>query len=181
MVGQQITVAAARTALTRLTVELGESVPVVDGLALLFPSMRAIADHGAEVLRGPAARIRALTTCARLIADGEFTMTHEDDPDGLRARLRSLPGVGPWTADYVTMRVTGAPDLLLEGDVAVRAGAALAGIPSEARGLEAWAQRVAPWRTSLTAHLWRLRARAHTGGRVGGEDQGSQRAEGATR
>ena len=55
MVGQQITVAAARTALTRLVHELGTTVEAPDGEPhLLFPTMPAIAEHGHEVLRGPA-------------------------------------------------------------------------------------------------------------------------------
>ena len=53
MVGQQITVAAARTALSALTRELGEDVDGFDGATQLFPTMAAIAEHGPEVLRGP--------------------------------------------------------------------------------------------------------------------------------
>ena len=66
-----------------------------------------------------------------------------------------MPGIGPWTADYVRMRVIGDPDVFLPGDVAVRAGAAAAGFPSEPAALDAWAARTAPWRSYLTAHLWR--------------------------
>jgi AraC family transcriptional regulator of adaptative response / DNA-3-methyladenine glycosylase II len=53
------------------------------------------------------------------------------------------------------MRVLGDPDILLPGDVALRAGAAAAGLPAEARELTAWAERCAPWRSYLSAHLWR--------------------------
>ena len=77
-----------------------------------------------------------------------------DLPQLKRAALLALPGVGPWTADYVRMRVLGDPDVLLPGDVAARAGAAAAGIPSDARGLTEWADRAAPWRSYLMAHLW---------------------------
>ena len=66
-----------------------------------------------------------------------------------------MPGIGPWTADYVRMRVLGDPDVFLPGDVAVRSGAAAAGIPADAAALTAWAARTAPWRSYLTAHLWR--------------------------
>jgi AraC family transcriptional regulator of adaptative response / DNA-3-methyladenine glycosylase II len=66
-----------------------------------------------------------------------------------------MPGIGPWTADYVRMRVLGDPDILLPGDVAMRAGAAASGLPGEPRALTTWAARVAPWRSYLTAHLWR--------------------------
>ena len=66
-----------------------------------------------------------------------------------------MPGIGPWTADYVRMRVLGDTDVFLPGDVAVRAGAVAAGLPGDPRELEAWAARTAPWRSYLTAHLWR--------------------------
>ncbi|HMS74125.1 MAG: DNA-3-methyladenine glycosylase 2 family protein [Gordonia sp.] len=156
MVGQQITVAAARTALTRLVHELGTTVEAPDGEPhLLFPTMPAIAEHGHEVLRGPAARLRAITDAAAALADGTLTLTCADDGAEQRAALLARPGIGPWTADYVRMRVLGDPDVLLPGDSAVRAGAAMAGLPADPRDLTAWAARVAPWRSYLTAHLWR--------------------------
>ncbi|MBD7957341.1 DNA-3-methyladenine glycosylase 2 family protein [Microbacterium sp. Sa4CUA7] len=155
MVGQQISVAAARTALTRLTESLGERVAEHEGTDRLFPTMAAIAAHGPDVLRGPAARIRAVTGVAALLATGELTLSPGDDAAEQRARLLALPGIGPWTADYVRMRVTGDPDVVLPGDVAARAGAARLGIPADPAGLTAWAARTAPWRSYLTAHLWR--------------------------
>ncbi len=163
MVGQQISVAAARTALVRLTAALGEEVPAHEGTDRLFPTMAAIAEQGAEVLRGPAARIRALTGAAALMASGELTLSAGDDAAEQRARLLALPGVGPWTADYVRMRVTGDPDVLLPGDVAARTGAAALGIPADPAGLVAWSARAAPWRTYLTAHLWRAALRPPAG------------------
>ncbi|WP_345801716.1 AlkA N-terminal domain-containing protein [Microbacterium sp. AZCO] len=155
MVGQQITVTAARTALTALTEALGDPVEGFEGARLLFPSMAVIAERGHEVLRGPAARTRALIGAAAALADGSLTLTTGDDGPEQRAALLAMPGIGPWTADYVRMRVLGDPDVLLPGDVAARAGAAASGIPSDAAGLTAWATRTAPWRSYLTAHLWR--------------------------
>jgi AraC family transcriptional regulator of adaptative response / DNA-3-methyladenine glycosylase II len=159
MVGQQITVVAARTALTALTAALGEDVVSLDGTGAtatkLFPTMAAIAERGHEVLRGPAARIRAITGAAAALADGSLVLTPGDDAADQRAALLTMPGIGPWTADYVRMRVLGDPDVSLPGDVAVRTGAAALGLPSEPRALAEWAVRTAPWRSYLTAHLWR--------------------------
>ncbi|MFH8250555.1 AlkA N-terminal domain-containing protein [Microbacterium sp. B2969] len=155
MVGQQITVSAARTALTALTEALGERIDGFEGTHLLFPTMAAIAERGREVLRGPAARTNALVGAAAALADGSLTLTAGDDGAEQRAALLAMPGIGPWTADYVRMRVLGDPDVLLPGDVAARAGAAASGIPSDPTGLVAWAARTAPWRSYLTAHLWR--------------------------
>jgi len=155
MIGQQITVAAATTALTRLSDALGEPVTGFPGVERMFPTMAAIAAHGGEVLRGPAARIRAITTAAAALADGTLVLTSADDSAEQRAALLAMPGIGPWTADYVRMRVLGDPDITLPGDVAVRAGAAAAGIPSDPAPFVTWAARTAPWRSYLTAHLWR--------------------------
>lgn len=181
MIGQQITVAAATTALSTLTDALGDRVPAVDGLDRLFPTMSAIAEHGGDVLRGPGARIRAITGAAAALADGSLILTSGDDGAEQRAALLALPGIGPWTADYVRMRVLGDPDVTLPGDVAVRAGAGAAGLPSDPRGYDAWAARIAPWRSYLTAHLWRaapvrpapvrpapVRSERGTGRRTGG-------------
>lgn len=160
MVGQQITVAAARTALTALVDALGEPLAPQESAAeiageRLFPTMAAIAEHGHEVLRGPAARIRAITGTAAALADGTLTLTSGDDGAAQRAALLAMPGIGPWTADYVRMRVLGDPDVFLPGDVAVRSGAGASGLPADAAPLTAWAARTAPWRSYLTAHLWR--------------------------
>ena len=151
MIGQQITVVAARTALTALTEALGERTEQ----GLLFPTMSAIAERGAEVLRGPGARIRAIVGAAAALADGSLPLTVGDDGVEQRAALLAMPGIGPWTADYVRMRVLGDPDVLLPGDVALRAGAAASGLPGDPRPLVAWAERTAPWRSYLSAHLWR--------------------------
>ena len=151
MIGQQITVVAARTALIGLAEALGERTEH----GLLFPTMPAIAERGAEVLRGPTARIRAITGAAAALADGSLRLTVGDDGAEQRAALLAMPGIGPWTADYVRMRVLGDPDILLPGDVALRAGAAASGLPGDPKPLLAWAERAAPWRSYLSAHLWR--------------------------
>lgn len=161
LIGQQISVAAARTALARLVHALGEPVTAPHGeTQLLFPTMAVIAERGQEVLRAPTARIRTITEMASVLADGSFVLSADDDGAEQRARLLAQRGIGPWTADYVRMRVLADPDVLLPGDSAMRAGAGRVGLPSAARALASWATRVAPWRSYLTAHLWRAAAPA---------------------
>ncbi|MDJ1112836.1 AlkA N-terminal domain-containing protein [Microbacterium dauci] len=154
MIGQQISVAAARTVMGRLAADLGEPVETAAGRAVLFPTPEAVAERGADVLRGPAARIRAIVGAATALADGSLRLSAGDDAAEQRAALLALPGIGPWTADYVRMRVLGHPDVFLPGDVAARAGAAAAGLPADPGPLTAWAARTAPWRSYLMAHLW---------------------------
>ncbi|KAA9393187.1 DNA-3-methyladenine glycosylase 2 family protein [Kocuria coralli] len=156
MIGQQVSVASARTVLTRLVGALGRPVEAPEGEPhLLFPTMEAIADRGHEVLRGPAARIRAVTQAAGVLADGSLALGVADDGAEQRAALLTRPGIGPWTADYVRMRILGDPDVFLPGDSALRAGAKSAGLPVDRKPLSEWSMRTAPWRSYLTAHLWR--------------------------
>lgn len=157
LIGQQISVPAARTALTRLTDALGEPVEL-DGFTRLFPTAAAIAAEGRSVLRGPARRIDAIVGVARALADGSLLIDVGEARDDLEARLLALPGIGPWTAGYIALRVLGSPDLLLTGDLALRQGAARLGLPAEARALAAHGARWAPWRSYAGMHLWRAAA-----------------------
>ncbi|PBB08905.1 DNA-3-methyladenine glycosylase [Kocuria sp. WRN011] len=159
MIGQQISVAAARTILTRITTGLGEPAPdFAPGLTHLFPTMDAIAERGSTVLRGPKARQNAVVNAAKTIATGELRLGFGDDPAEQRRALLALKGVGPWTADYVRMRVTGDPDVFLIDDGALRAGARRAGLPADKSELLAWSTQASPWRSYLTTHLWRAPA-----------------------
>lgn len=159
MVGQQISVAAARTILTRVVTGLGEPAPsFAPGLTHMFPLAQAIADEGFTVLRGPKARRNALVGAAQELVCGRLRLDFDREPAALREALLALRGVGPWTADYVRMRVTGDPDVFLIGDGALRAGARRLGLVSDRAQLLAWAARAAPWRSYLTTHLWRVPA-----------------------
>ncbi len=154
MIGQQISVASARTMQGRLSAELGERTEVGGDTMTLFPEPAVIAERGFDVLRGPEARRRAIVLTAAALADGSLAIGPGDDGVEQRERLLALRGIGPWTADYVRMRVLGDPDVLLPGDVAARAGAAALGLPSDPAGFTAWSDRLAPWRSYAMAHYW---------------------------
>lgn len=181
VLGQQVSVAAARTAGARLATALGERLPAaltgpvapqpvtsgvpdagaagtVGGLELLFPTARAGAERGAEVLTGPARRVATVLALADALATGALVLDPGRDPDELRAELTALPGIGAWTAGYLAMRVLGDPDELLVGDLAVRRGAAALGLPADVPGLERHARSWRPWRSYAAVHLWRAGA-----------------------
>jgi AraC family transcriptional regulator, regulatory protein of adaptative response / DNA-3-methyladenine glycosylase II len=159
LLGQQVTVAAARTALARLTKELGEPLETPDGpLTRLFPTPDAIVKEGASILTGPRRRIDTILSASRALADGSLVVDVGRDPDELRAELEAMPGIGPWTAGYVLIRVLGAPDILLTNDVALLKGAANLDIPSDVDGLAARARAWRPWRSYAGTHLWRAAA-----------------------
>ncbi|WP_063629939.1 AlkA N-terminal domain-containing protein [Nocardia sp. BMG51109] len=147
MIGQQISVSAAVTHTARLVEALGERVngPV----PRLFPTAAAIAERGAEVLTGPARRTASILSAARALASGELSLHAGRTAGDVRRDLLALDGVGPWTADYVTMRLLADPDILLHTDLVVRQGAALLGVDFADTG------RWAPWRSYLSMHLWK--------------------------
>ncbi|MCS6544688.1 helix-turn-helix domain-containing protein [Curtobacterium herbarum] len=164
LIGQQVSVAAARTAQTRLVAALGLPVaaglvpgpPDVDeALVRLFPRAAVIAERGREVLRGPAARVDTIMRVAAALADGSLVVHSGQSLDELRSGLLAVKGIGPWTADYTALRVRHHPDLFLHSDLAVRNGAQELGLPGSARELSLWSERVAPWRSYLTMHCWR--------------------------
>ncbi len=153
-IGQQVSVAAARTALFRLTDALGAPVDL-DGFTRLFPTAADIAERGREVLRGPLKRIDAIVGAAVALASGDLELGVGESRHELEDRLTALPGIGPWTAGYVAMRVLGSPDILLTTDLALRQGAGKLGLPSAPRELAARGAAWAPWRSYAGMHLWR--------------------------
>jgi AraC family transcriptional regulator, regulatory protein of adaptative response / DNA-3-methyladenine glycosylase II len=159
MIGQQITVAAARTALVQLSQAGSDSTVPADGLHRIFPTAAQIAESGFALLRGPQRRIDSVRQAAAAMASGDLEFGYGDDVPGLEAKLLPLAGVGPWTVGYVAMRVIGAPDVFLANDAAVRNGIRALERPDgpepdpDFRGLS-------PWRSYATMHLWRAAARA---------------------
>jgi AraC family transcriptional regulator, regulatory protein of adaptative response / DNA-3-methyladenine glycosylase II len=145
MVGQQISLGAALTHLARLAAALGEPV----GDLRLLPSAAVVADLGHRVLTGPRSRIAAVLAAASAVAGGSLDLSPTREPAELQTELLALRGVGPWTASYVTMRLTGDPDQLLATDLVVRHGAEVLG--ADLRRAERWS----PYRSYATMHLWR--------------------------
>ena len=149
LIGQQISVAAARTVLGRLTAELG-----TDGL---FPTATQLAEHGREVLRGPASRVNTIVGVAEALASGDLMLDVSTPVEEFEANLLRHSGVGPWTAGYLAMRVLGNPDVLLVSDLVILHSAAALGLPGTAKGLSVHGERWAPWRSYAALHLWRAR------------------------
>ena len=91
------------------------------------------------------------------------------DPEQLRAELTAQPGIGPWTAGYVLMRVLGSTDELLTTDLVLRKGAGALGLPESAPALDHYGRRWRPWRSYAGMHLWRAASgnnRAEASGRA---------------
>ncbi|WP_203335781.1 AlkA N-terminal domain-containing protein [Nocardioides limicola] len=147
VLGQQVTVAAARRLAAELVLAVDDRLPEPDGqLTHLFPSAAAIAGHRSE--RMPRARAAALSGLCAALADGTVALDRSRDRARTRADLLALPGIGPWTADYIAMRALGDPDVLLTGDAGTRR--ALAGLT------DPHPDRWRPWRSYAQLTLWQL-------------------------
>jgi AraC family transcriptional regulator of adaptative response / DNA-3-methyladenine glycosylase II len=163
LLGQQVSVAAAKTALGRIVMALGERLGTPDGeLTTLFPTAAAVAERGAEVLTGPRRRIDTVLRVSAALADSTLAVHVGRDTDDLYADLVAQPGIGPWTAGYVLMRVLGASDVLLTSDIAVLRGAAVLGLPTDPDALLARSHNWSPWRSYAGMHMWRAAATAPT-------------------
>ena len=109
------------------------------------------------MLRGPANRVATIIRVADAVASGELRLDVETPAAELRAQLLALPGVGPWTADYLALRVLGNPDTFLETDLVIRQSAEALGLPGAPKALAQRAAAWAPWRSYASLHLWRNR------------------------
>lgn len=148
MIGQQISIAAAGTHQARLVAALGEEVADPSGrVSRAFPTPTAVAERGGEVLTGPKARVSAVLGVAAELAVGRLVLHPGMTRADARAELLRLRGVGPWTADYVAMRLLADPDTLLASDLVVAKGA-------EQLGLDITADRWSPWGSYVSLHLW---------------------------
>lgn len=149
VLGQQVTVRAARSLTGTLVAAYGKPLAVPDGgLTHLFPDAGTLARAPLGELGMPEARRQALRTVTAALADGAVVLDPGADRDETERALLALPGIGPWTAGYMRMRALGDPDVFLPGDAGVRHGLALTGTtPGQA---EHWR----PWRSYALHHLW---------------------------
>ncbi|KQY63783.1 MULTISPECIES: DNA-3-methyladenine glycosylase 2 [unclassified Nocardioides] len=156
VLGQQVSVAGARTVAGRLAAAHGVPLPDElgsDGLTTLFPTATALAALDPEDLPMPRARGRALTELCASLADGRVSLDRRADRADVRRGLLAVPGIGPWTADYIAMRALGDPDVFLPTDVAVRH--ALAGLGADPKDADGIAEPWRPWRSYALMYLWR--------------------------
>lgn len=149
IIGQQVSVAGARTVTGRLTSAVGEPLAVEhSSLTHVFPSLERIAVADPSVFPMPTARAATLQRVGRLIADGDLVIDNGIDRTAAIDRLLTVKGIGPWTAEYVAMRGLGDPDVFLGTDLGVKHALATIGLDAAA------AERWRPWRTYAMHHLW---------------------------
>jgi len=159
VLGQQVSVAAARRLGARLAAGYGKPLERPDGmLTHCFPTAETLAGADPAALPMPRARALALTGLAAALASGELSLDPGAERDRAEAILLALPGIGPWTASYIRMRALSDPDAFLPADVGVLEALARLGVfgtgPRDSRAAAALAESWRPWRSYAVHHLW---------------------------
>jgi AraC family transcriptional regulator of adaptative response / DNA-3-methyladenine glycosylase II len=155
VLGQQISVAAARGAAARLAAEFGRALPApVGSLTHAFPSAPTLAAADPTRIALPAQRRTALLNVSRAIADGTIDLGPGSDREVATQRLLAVPGIGEWTTAYIAMRALRDPDAFPAGDLGLRRALERLGEPGDPRSARGLAERWRPWRAYALLQLW---------------------------
>jgi AraC family transcriptional regulator, regulatory protein of adaptative response / DNA-3-methyladenine glycosylase II len=154
IVGQQVSVAGANTLTARIVARLGTPVPGLAqiGLTHTFPTAGTLATADLAGLGLTSRREAAIGTFAAAVADGTIRLDRSIGLEPFVASVSALPGLGPWTASYLAMRL-GEPDAFPTSDLGLRRAldpASPVSTAALAERAEAWR----PWRAHAAVHLW---------------------------
>jgi AraC family transcriptional regulator of adaptative response / DNA-3-methyladenine glycosylase II len=159
ILGQQITVSAATGLAGKVVCAHGEALrddlASLPGLTHVFPRADRLAGADLAALGMPRARAAALSSLAAAVVADPLIFGPRRGLDEAIAQLRSLSGIGEWTAQYIAMRELREPDAFPTGDIGLlRAMADAQGRRPTPAGLLARAERWRPWRAYAALHLW---------------------------
>ncbi len=163
--GQQVSVAGARTVVARLVSAAGPCLevagePAARPLSHVFPTPEELLDAPDGAFAMPHARREALRGLASAMAAGTLVLDVGAAPDEARRGLMELPGIGEWTASYVSMRALGDPDAFMGSDLGIRRALSRLGFPGDRASVDARTDCWRPWRAYAAAHLWAMDAAA---------------------
>lgn len=155
VLGQQVSVAGARTLAGRLAHAYGEPLERPRGpLTHAFPTAARIAALDPSALAMPRARAEALVRIATVLAQRKVVLDPAADRDAVERELLALRGIGPWTVQYIRMRALGDPDAFLPSDLGVRRSLEALGRPGDPKAAQAISERWRPWRAYAVQYLW---------------------------
>ena len=158
VIGQQVSVAAARTLTARLSQRFGTPLPetfAAQGFAHLFPTPDALVDADFDGLGLIGSRIATIRGIAAALLDGRVDFDRARTLDDFVERWVALPGIGPWTAQYIALRALGHPDAFPAEDLVLQKMLPTDGTRMTAKALRAHADAWRPWRGYAVFHLWR--------------------------
>jgi len=160
ILGQQITVRGATTLAGRIAKTFGRVFPGTASLTHLFPSPEVLADADLTGIGLTRARSETIRALARAVCDGRISFEGIVEGASFLQSLSEIPGIGKWTAQYVSMRALGEPDAFPVGDAALLTALNLTGPAQLELRAEAWR----PWRAYATMYLWSAATRVKVQG-----------------
>lgn len=154
IVGQQVSVKGATTVMGRIAAQYGDA----SAQGLCFPRSASLALLDTTTLSMPQKRAQAIKDMSAAVASGDIRFDADVSTASLVEQLTAIKGIGPWTAQYISMRALNDPDAFLDGDlVLLKVAKAYLGIGSRAELLDR-AEQWRPWRAYAGMHLWRAAA-----------------------
>jgi AraC family transcriptional regulator of adaptative response / DNA-3-methyladenine glycosylase II len=157
VLGQQISLAGAAAAAAALVREHGEPLPrPLGAVTHRFPTAATLASVDPGSFRMPRSRARTLHVLTDALAAGEIVLQRGGDIERVRAQLLALPGIGPWTADYVAMRALGDSDVFLATDLGIRRSLERLGVDADPIAAATLAERWRPYRSFAMQYLWAM-------------------------
>ena len=175
VLGQQVSIGGARTLAGRLVATYGQPLArPIGAVTHTFPAVEALAAADPDQLSMPHARRRGLLALARALAREEIVLDAGADRADARRRLLALPGIGPWTVEYIAMRALRDPDAFLSSDLGVRHALERLGHDGRPAAASRLAEHWRPYRAYAVQHLW---ASLHPHGRAAQTPQSSGEAE----
>lgn len=156
VIGQQVSVAAARTLTARLAQRHGTPLSVAfDGLTHLFPTPDRLVDVDLTEIGLTRARADTIRGLSRALLDGRVDFNPERTLEDFTSRWVALPGIGPWTAHYMALRALGHPDAFPADDLVLQKAVPTDGVRMTAKALTARAEAWRPWRAYAVIHVWK--------------------------
>lgn len=156
ILGQQISVQAARTLAGRLVTRFGEPISAREGWAVtaLFPRPEVLAEADVAVIGLPQKRAESIRSLGRAFAENQVDIDATASLEDVEKCLVKLPGIGPWTAQYIAMRALSEPDAFPKGDLGLIRAIEAQGLTCDIPSLQKMAEQWRPFRAYATLHLW---------------------------
>jgi AraC family transcriptional regulator of adaptative response / DNA-3-methyladenine glycosylase II len=155
ILGQQISVVAARTLAGRVVQRFGTPLKTSHGsITHLFPSAQAIAEGDLTGIGIVGSRARTIVDLARAVADKHIVLNPTADRDEMRKRLLAIRGIGPWTASYIAMRILRDSDAFPDADLGLFQAIRKFGIDPTKSAMSEMRARWHPWGAYAAIHLW---------------------------
>jgi AraC family transcriptional regulator of adaptative response / DNA-3-methyladenine glycosylase II len=158
VLGQQVSVAAARTLAARIVRQFAPANLEPDTLQARFPTPAQLVDAPLEGMGITGARAACIRGVARALLEGQVSFAAEQTLDAFVESWTRLPGIGDWTAQYIAMRALSHPDAFPAGDLILRRAAATGDKLLSEKALRTLAEPWRPWRAYAVLHLWRSSA-----------------------